>query len=137
MNGPSIDAQGANVALGWYTMEDDSSKVYLKISKDIAESFGDRIRVDEGDPIGRVKVSYTLRGEIVVCWMELKDDHAILMLKLFDGSGIELSTFEIAEITAERSSGFPAMTTMNNTLVLAWTESKEGPTIKSALIKLN
>ena len=56
VNGPQLSSSGDTVVVAWFTAPEQRPVVYLAFSRDGGESFGDRIRVDEGDPLGRVDV---------------------------------------------------------------------------------
>ena len=56
VNGPALAAQGSHVAIAWYTAAADSPRVRLAFSEDSGESFKVPIRIDDGNPLGRVHV---------------------------------------------------------------------------------
>ena len=61
VNGPALASSGGRVALAWYT-EADSARVQLSLSDDGGATWGKRVRVDAGDPIGRVGVALLTTG---------------------------------------------------------------------------
>ncbi|HEX8851924.1 MAG TPA: sialidase family protein, partial [Pyrinomonadaceae bacterium] len=56
VNGPSVAALGRRVAVGWFTLAGGTPRVQLAFSKDAGASFGQPLKVDDGDPVGRVEV---------------------------------------------------------------------------------
>src|SRR5262249_41314220 len=56
VNGPAISSSGKNVAVAWFTAARDQSKVYGALSTDGGVTFGPKILVGDGNPIGRVDV---------------------------------------------------------------------------------
>ena len=57
-------------------------------------------------------------------------------MKLYDENGKFLDSRTLAETSASRSSGFPKLVAVNNTLYLAWTDIQL-KTIRTATIKTN
>jgi len=136
VNGPAISSYNNQHAIAWYTMDQDTTKVYLKISNNRAESFGKRIRIDHGQALGRVKLDHSNKGEIFVCWFEMHEDNSDLLLKRFDSEGLILEEWKIATVSSGRESGFPALSIQDDELIIAWTENDDNARIRSAIIKI-
>ncbi|MFN8579735.1 MAG: sialidase family protein [Gemmatimonadaceae bacterium] len=54
VNGPAIVAFGDTVAVAWFTAARDTAKVQVAFSVDAGKSFGVPVRVDDGNPAGRI-----------------------------------------------------------------------------------
>jgi len=128
VNGPAISADGANVAVAWYTAAGDVPRVRLARSTDAAASFGQAFDVDATNVIGRVDVELVDDGGAVVSWLRTADgDAADLLLRRVSASGELGATIAIARTGAARPSGFPQMVRAGDALVLAWTDTSVQP----------
>ncbi|MBV1922716.1 MAG: hypothetical protein KUG68_01675, partial [Flavobacteriaceae bacterium] len=70
VNGPSVDALGDNLAVAWFTAENDNPRVQAIFSEDNGKTFGLPIRIDSGNAIGRVDVTMISENKAIICWME-------------------------------------------------------------------
>ena len=121
VNGPGISAWGNNLAIAWFSMQDKKGEVKVLFSKDGGETFGKSIRVDEGNPIGRVDVAMIDSASAFVSWMEEGQIKAVKV----HAEGTRENSILIASSSDKRSSGFPQMTKSGNKLIFAWTDNKE------------
>ncbi len=118
VNGPAVDAVENAIGVAWFTMPGNTPAVRFMFSDDGGQSFGDPIRIDEGEPIGRVDVVLTDASTAVVCWMEGSDIKAVTVHK----DGTREPAVLIASSSAARSAGFPQMTKSGEDLLFAWTD---------------
>lgn len=123
VNGPKADAIGNNLAIAWFSMPDNSGQVNLLFSENGGESFGKPIRIDEGNPIGRVDVLMLDENSAMVSWMEGAEIKVVKVNK----NGKKETSISIASSAESRSSGFPQMTRAGDKLIFAWTD----PTAKT------
>src|SRR5262245_31607137 len=56
VNGPALDRAGTRIGVAWFTMARDTAAVKLVFSDDLGQSFGRAMRLDGGDPLGRVSL---------------------------------------------------------------------------------
>ena len=131
VNGPSISANGNNVAVAWFSMQDKKGEVKVIFSKNGGETFGKPIRVDEGNSIGRVDVVMIDSVRAFVSWMEGRQIKAVNV----EANGTKENSILIGSSSDKRSSGFPQMTKSGNKLIFAWTDDKE-KTIRVASLNL-
>ena len=136
VNGPSISAQGDQLAAAWFTAKGGFAQVKLGFSADAGASFGQPIVVSEGSTNGRVGIDHLPNGDVVVSWMDTKDKTALIMAARYDHRGSLLNKMQVAETAAERASGFPVITCRGNIVLIAWTETGEESQVKTASIKL-
>ncbi len=122
VNGPSIGKNGKIASVAWFTGATESGEVWLKISSDEGKTFGEKIRVDHGDALGRVHSLVSDQGNIVVSWMETSEEKTYLKIKVFQKSGELLEEATINEMSSGRSSGFPRISLFQNTLYAVWTD---------------
>jgi len=142
VNGPSIDGSDEHMAMAWFTgakIDGESvRKVNLIFSNDNGKTFGDPVRVDDGNPIGRVDIRMMKSGIVYVSWVEKNGEEGELRIKKFTREGELLDSRMIASINVARSSGFPQMTLDNNRLLFAWRDvsNKEKPIIRTAVLSI-
>lgn len=72
VNGPSIAANGQNLAIAWFTMQNEKPEARIAFSSDGGENIGLPIKIDEGNPLGRIDLLYLNEDEVLVSWMEDK-----------------------------------------------------------------
>ena len=121
VNGPRVVADGNFLAIVWYTMPGEKSKVNVIFSKDGGESFGAPVQIDEGNAIGRVDLVMLENETVMASWME---GTTIKAIKVHADGTKELPII-IATSSESRSSGFPQMTKYNDQVLFAWTDAKE------------
>ena len=123
VNGPAIASEGDTVVAVWFTGARDTAKVQLMFSTDAGATFGAPVRIDNGQPLGRLDVKLVAGGDAIVTWMErVSKDSADVRARIVRLDGAAEPPFSIATILAGRSSGFPRMTRHRRGVVLAWTE---------------
>ena len=66
VNGPALVADGRRVDLVWFTGVGGQNRVWLVRSADAARTFGARIRIDEGQTLGRDR--RRAGGRRIYCW---------------------------------------------------------------------
>ncbi len=133
VNGPALAAYERSLTLAWFTQADDEPRVWAKRSGDFGETFGDAVRVDNGDPIGRVDVVVLDDGSAVIAWLERAGDEAMVSLRrLVDEQPGPI--LELGRTAAHRGSGFPRLATDGSTLWAAWTETSRPSRIRLARI---
>jgi len=137
VNGPAIAAAGDRVAVAWFTSARDSARVYLAWSADAGASFGPPIRVDDGNPVGRVDVELDREGNAVVSWVEFTSgQQADVRIRRIHADGTRSASMVVARTTGGRASGFPRMTARDGDLILAWTEAGTPSRIRVARARL-
>ena len=118
-------------------MANDTPKVQVVLSTDSGANFGEAIRIDDGNPLGRVDLVYD-NDNLIVSWLENEgsENGAIRVAKIKQDGIIE-KKMTITHTSVARSSGFPILEKLDNQLLMAWTEiidEEESTTITSALI---
>jgi hypothetical protein len=101
--------------------------VKLAFSDDAGATFGTPIRVDGGNPAGRVDVTMIEGGSALVTWIERTggDTAAVRLRRVHNGGKVGPAT-TIASSSAKRASGFPQMAVSGSDVFFAWTVP--GPT---------
>jgi hypothetical protein len=133
VNGPAIAAKDARVALAWFTSANDSARVKLAFSSDAGATFGAPVRIDEGQPAGRVDVALLRDGSALVSWIERTGgDTAAVRVRRVSADGRPAPAITIATSSAARASGFPRMLVRGEDAIFAWTEPGKPSAIRLA-----
>ena len=123
VNGPSMAARGADVAVAWFAAPDNRSQVKVAFSHDGAATFGPPVRLDAGRPIGRTDVVLLDDGSALVTWLEAGDGAAAIVSRRVGPAGSLGPTVTLAATDAARASGFPRVARLGaDRLMLAWTD---------------
>jgi hypothetical protein len=138
VNGPALAADGERVAAAWFTAAQDSARVQVIFSGDEGVTFSSPVRVDDGNPIGRVDLVMLEDGSSLVSWMESSDDDALLRIRRVHQDGQLDRAVTIATLSAARASGFPRMVRNRDTFLFAWTHvDEDGNSIRTAKASLS
>ena len=123
INGPALDAQGADAALVWFTAAGGVPAVKLAFSDDAGASFGEPFAVDLGNPAGSVDVELDADGTAIVSWIERTAAGEVLLLcRASAAAGCE-DRVALTVSSAGRTMGFPRMAQVADAIYVAWTES--------------
>lgn len=134
INGPAVSSNGKNVAVAWFTAPDDKVQVNLMMSTDSGKTFGRKIRVDGGNPAGRVEVVSFPSGDAAVSWIEHTSQGAQLHLRRFAANGAAAAPMNVSGAAGARSGGFPKMVVSRTDVVIAWTDSSEPSRVRTAVV---
>ena len=123
VNGPSIAAQGATVALAWFTAPNDTPHVRLAFSQDTGRTFGPPVEVHDGRPEGRVALGLTPAGDALVSWVEVKGDTSQLQLRRVSAAGRKGPARTLASLTGgKRASGFARIVVSGSEAMITWAD---------------
>jgi hypothetical protein len=122
VNGPAIAANGERVAVAWFTAAADTPRVHLAFSSDAGASFSAPVRVDGGNPAGRVAVLLRPDGAAIVSWVERGGgEEARVLARRVAPDGSLGEPAAVAASTSARASGFPRMAASGSAIIFAWT----------------
>lgn len=125
VNGPQVTAKGNRVAVAWFTASKDTPRVQVLFSDDGGASFGAPVRVDDGNPVGRVDIEW-LGDDVLMSWVErLEGRDGEVRTKMVAPSGDVGTSLFVAKTGSGRASGFPRMTRFGDEVFISWTESYE------------
>ncbi|WP_420385496.1 exo-alpha-sialidase [Roseivirga sp.] len=136
VNGPSVTAQGNQVAVAWFMAKGGTPEVKLAFSKDGGASFGEPVVVSQANTSGRVGTTTLNNGHVIVSWLDTIGETAKVMVAEYDKTGALINKMTVAETSAARASGFPVITSNGNDIYMAWTQADEKTMIKTAKINL-
>jgi hypothetical protein len=131
VNGPRISGKENNLAVAWFTAANDTARVNVAFSNDGGETFETPIRIDEAETIGRVDIELLDANRAVVSWME----GSVIKARIVYRDGTKDSSWQVANSSTARASGFPQMTKAGNQLLFAWTDEVD-KTIKVGRISI-
>lgn len=136
VNGPQVDAHGSAVAVAWFTAARDTPRVQVAFSSDDGATFGAPVRVDGGNPAGRVDLVMLDGDRALVVWLERAARGAELRGRLVTRGGQTGEPAVLAQTVAQRPSGFPRMARFADGVLLAWTEPGEASRVRAATLEL-
>ncbi|MBT8309564.1 MAG: exo-alpha-sialidase [Flavobacteriaceae bacterium] len=134
VNGPAITTHKSKVAVAWFTAANDHAEVKVAFSEDNGASFGKPITVNQEKPSGRVDIQFIDEESILVSWLDNVNENALIQLQKIQENGIKSPVISVTETSEERSSGFPRMVVKNDQAFIAWTNSGDSLTVKTAKI---
>ena len=122
VNGPQLSGDEGALASAWYTGVGGEPRVYGAFSGDGGATFGPRIRIDEGLPLGRVDVERLDDGSAVAVWLEASNGAPRILARRVWPDGSMEEPVLISQTAGERASGFPRMVRSGaDELIVAWT----------------
>lgn len=135
VNGPRADAFNNTLAVAWFTSPNDNATVNVNFSENAGETFQEPVKVDLGNPLGRVDIVLLNDKKAVVSWLE--DDK--IMLRSVTSQGVLGEVVTISKTSKSRASGFPQLELFKDTIYMAWTtvDEERKTSIKLAKIPLN
>lgn len=137
VNGPAIDASGELVTVAWFTGARDTARVNVAFSTDAGATFSAPVRVDDGNPAGRVDVVLDDDGRAIVTWLErVGDSGAEVRMRAVARDGTRTPHAVVATSAAARASGFPRMVRSGSDVIVAWTLPGDTARVKLAIARL-
>ena len=134
VNGPKLAVTGNNVAAVWYTSPNENPIINISFSKDGGNKFNSPIRIDNGNPIGRVDCIWLDSDRVLVSWMEMGEKSTNVIFSTVDIENHKGSSKIVTQILPGRSSGHPVISRYRQNIFLAWTEEDK---IQSKWIHVN
>lgn len=137
VNGPAVSAQGERAVVAWFTGAQDTARVRVAFSGDAGATFGEALRVDDGDPAGRVDVELLEDGSALVSWLERTgEESAEVRVRRVAPGGALGPAATVASSSGARASGFPRMARSGDGVVFAWTAPGDPSAVRVAHARL-
>jgi len=133
VNGPALAADGERVAIAWFTAAGETARVLTALSDDGGVNFGAPVRLDGGDPLGRVDVVFLESGSVLVSWLEKHGERAEIRLRELRNDGELRPAVTVATTSGARASGFPRLARDAGRTIIAWTEPGEPSRVRTAV----
>jgi len=122
VNGPAIDSDGEIAAVAWFTGAHDVAAVKVAFSEDGGRNFDAPVRIDLGNPVGRVDLEMLDDGTALVSWVEWTEgNEALFLCRVHSNAGC-ISKERLATNSAGASVNFPRMARLGREVYLAWTQ---------------
>jgi len=142
VNGPQLAECGDLVGAVWFTAADNQARVLARVSDNAGDSFGPVVRVDLGQPQGRVDSVMLADGTFVMSWLEqagkAPDRKGGLYLRTLSLEGRLSEPQLVASSNTTRASGFPRIVLLGRRqLLLACTQDGALARIQTLLVDLN
>jgi hypothetical protein len=126
INGPSVSANGRNVAVGWFTAKNDAGQSWVAFSNDAGRTFGQPIRLDDAASLGKVVVEMLDDGSAAAMWLEFAGQRSQLRVRHIQASGMKSAPVTVAGAQGTgRVGGVPRMARAGDELVFAWIDTPE------------
>ena len=137
VNGPQLSGAERALASAWYTGVGGVPRVYVAFSEDRGATFGPRIRIDEGLPLGRVDIERLDDGSAVAVWLEASNETPRLLARRVWPDGSMETPVLVSETAGERSSGFPRMVRIADELLIAWTLASDDGGVRVRSVRIS
>jgi len=108
VNGPRLASAGGRVGAAWYTAAQGEARVLAAVSPDAGRRFLQPLRVDRGQPVGRVDAVMLADGTLLVTWLE-SGAEAGLWLRRITPAGDLGQAVRLAALNPARLRGFPRL----------------------------
>jgi hypothetical protein len=102
-------------------------------SADGGETFGAPVRIDDGQPLGRVAALSLEDGRTALAWVEAVADRggaerggAEVRLRVIDAAGRLSASVPVTRGSASRASGLPVLAGAGVDILVAWSDPDSG-----------
>ena len=136
VNGPAVAARGKDVAVAWFTGENDRPRVSLAFSRDAGATFGGAVPIDGAGPAGRVAVILDTGGDAIVAWVASHAREGRLRVRRVSPDRGLGAPRTVAPIRLARSSGFPRIARLRDRLLVCWVDADEPSRLRAATLPL-
>jgi hypothetical protein len=108
----------------------------VAFSNDGGKTFGQPVRVDDAQTLGRVDAVMLDDGRAVVSWLEFMPGASEFRARIVSPDGTREPAFRVTASTADRQAGYPRMVRAGKELIFAWTATRPTPHVKTAAVRL-
>lgn len=122
VNGPQADAIGKRVVTAWFTAAQEKGRAYVAFSDDGGATFAKPVRIDDGNPIGRLDVLLLDEETALVTWLEQTAAGGEIRARRVSRPGKAEPAFKIAVSSTARAAGFARMARQERDVYVTWTE---------------
>ncbi|MEQ1514242.1 MAG: sialidase family protein [Lysobacteraceae bacterium] len=128
VNGPSVAAQGNDVAVAWYTAAGDEPAVKLARSIDGGTAFAEPVTVDTGTATqGRVALAIDAQQVWIVWMREEAGAQSLWLARYSPDLSKELQRIKLADLQGKgRATGFPKLLLNGADAHVVWTDVADG-----------
>jgi len=134
VNGPAASSNGKNVAVAWFTAPGEKPQVNVLTSTDGGKTFGKKLRVDGGNPAGRVSVLSLPSGDAVVSWIERFGPTPSLQVRRISANGVASAPVNVSQKLGVLSGGLPKLVLAGQDILITWTDASDEARIRTAVV---
>lgn len=139
VNGPQLDNDRGRVAAVWFTAADNEPRVLASYSPDAGARFLMPLRIDRGQPAGRVDTVILRDGAMLVTWLE--KDGSLWLRRISPDFAADEPT-QLASAAAGRAGGFPRTALVRDyaggrstaQFVVAYARGEDPATLRTLLV---
>ena len=136
VNGPALASRGPDVVAAWFTAANDTPAVKIAMSSDSGLNFSTPVRIDGGQPAGRVDAAVIEDGTTLVSWMEQTDYGDALLVCIVTEKGC-VATTRVDENSVGGTMNFPTLGAAFAGAYLAWTEPQTDGSDNIRMVRLD
>jgi hypothetical protein len=135
-NGPAVAASGEKAAIAWFSGGGDQKAVRAALSTDGGKTLGPVVRLDAGDPVGRVEAAVLSDGSAAVVWLERKGTGAEVRARRVGPDGKPAEPVTVGVTSPSKKSGYPRVAaTGPREVLVAWIDAGDGATRLSSSVR--
>lgn len=136
VNGPAIDARGADIVVAWFSAPAEQARVQVAFSGDSGATWDSAFRVDDGHAIGRVDVEWLPDASALVSWIQHGQSGTRIVARRVARRAESGEIVAIAATDAARASGFPRMIASETEILFAWRDGEDPSHVRTALRRI-
>ena len=118
VNGPALACHKNDIAIAWFTSPEEKSKVNVSFYNNEITSFEKPIRIDEGNPLGRVGIEL-FENFAMVSWLEQVGESAEIKLAQVFPNEEKFKKITLTKSNTSRRSGFPQIEKTEDKIILS------------------
>lgn len=123
-NGPAVASGPVGTAVGWFSGAGNEKVVRVALSQDGGRTLGSPVRVDAGDPVGRVEIAMLPDGSAGVTWLERVAGAAEVRVRRVASDGSAGPPVTVGMTGTSKKSGYPVIAaTAGREVLVAWTDT--------------
>ena len=127
VNGPVVAADGAEVAVAWFTGADGHSRVRLARSSDAGGTFTAPVEIADGETLGRADVAFLPNGNLAVSWLCQRGERTVkVCLREVDADNDPGPVHVVSGDDIVPALSVPRLAWHGDGLIVAWTAERDG-----------
>ncbi len=124
VNGPAVTVRENELAVAWFGLIDEEGRVSAIRASDGGRTFGEPVRLDGRQVLGRVDIEWLDEGTALVSWLERIDGgRAEVRVREVRSDGTLGAALVVATTSSSRASGFPRLVRQGGSVLIAWTDA--------------
>ncbi len=118
------------MGVAWLTRAGDTAAVKFVQSENNGEQFGQPVRIDSGNPLGRPALVKSGAGGWLVVWLEkTASEQNELRLRRLAANGRPGEAMVVARVPAGRGAGVPRIAVTGEQILVAWRDQRVRTTL--------